>query len=63
MSKKDALYWIERADKVPVHFFHTDEDVTVEDMCNLYNNDLQVHVFVASKRIGKRNELKGRPNP
>lgn len=61
MSKKDALYWIERADNVSVHYFHTDEEVTVKDMCSLYDGDTQVHMFVASKRIGKKNELKGIP--
>ena len=59
MSKKDALYWIERADRVPVHYFYTDEEITVKDMCDLYDGDTQVHIFVASKRLGKKNELEG----
>ncbi len=61
MSKKNALYWIERADKVPVHYFYTDEDITVKDMCDLHGSDQQVHVFVASKRIRPKNKLKGIP--
>ena len=63
MSKEEALYFIEKAEKVPVHFFYTDEEITVKDMCDLSGDGrkLQVHVFVANKRVGRKNGLKGVP--
>jgi hypothetical protein len=32
-----------------------------KDICDLYDGNLQIHVFIASKRQGHKNNLKGIP--
>jgi len=61
MSKEAANYWIKEAKNVYVHHFHQDEEITVKQICDRYKGDTQIHMFVASKRQGHKNNLKGIP--
>lgn len=62
---REVRYWLESAEKegknVHVHYFYTDDTLTIKEICEGYSDDTQVHMFIASKRIRPKNGLKGIP--
>ena len=63
--RKDIDYWLEKAEKegrnVPVHYFYQDEERTIKEICESYDGDTQIHMFVASKRKKPKYDLEGIP--